>query len=218
MSIRMIHLRKALKLLEAPNNIRISTLRDDIRQDIRKNESSGGDFHGPFWADAKKHASGEVDLKTEGAHRVSKNDVRKRLYPLLIEGFLKWWNEKRRWRNEPFNIVKGDIKGRYPIAELKTTIKVENILAFQISDDTFRIVYPYFSEKPHLSAEGARIGLWLMYRALSVYKIEDMRILDILRSQSFSIQDFPLQGNEEDLFLKRYRNIIYEWEELKKQY
>ncbi|MGO1077134.1 hypothetical protein [Inquilinus sp. CA228] len=218
MSIRMTHLRKALKLLEAPKNIKISTLRDDIRQDNRKSGSSGGDFHGPFWSDAKKHASGEVDLKTEGAHRVSKNDVRKRLYPILIEGFLKWWNEKRRWRNEPFNIVKGDIKGRHSITQLKTTIKVENILAFQISDDTFRIIYPYFSEKPILSSEGARIGLWLMHQALSSYKIEDMRILDILRSQSFSVQYFPLLGNEEDIFLRRYKEILDEWEELKKQY
>jgi hypothetical protein len=43
----------------------------------------------------------------------------------------------------------------------------------------------------------SRLGLWLMSEALSDHAAEDMRILDLLRSNSNSISDYPLRGSEE---------------------
>jgi hypothetical protein len=95
MSIEKIHLRKLLQLFYLPDNRRRSLLRADIRIDLNKalgETTDGGDFHGPFWADAKSHVAREVDLRIKIKERIESNKGRARLYPLLADGFLSWWN------------------------------------------------------------------------------------------------------------------------------
>jgi hypothetical protein len=204
MSLQKIHLRKLLQIFYASNAKRTSLLRDDIRSEISKTaglDAGGGDFHVPFWSDAKNHASGQADLILLTKTRIAANEGRSRLYPLLQDAFLTWWNEKRRWRNEDFVVMPEPVKARLQIAELDSVVKVENLLAV-----------------PPLSEEAARLGLWALHEALKAYSIDDFRILDILRSRSFSTSDVPMQGNERALFAAKYKAALADWERLKKEY
>lgn len=221
MSIEKIHLRKLLQLFYLPDNRRRSLLRADIRIDLNKalgETTDGGDFHGPFWADAKSHVAGEEDLRSKIKERIESNKGRTRLYPLLSDGFLRWWNEKRRWRNEAFEFLPQSVKTQLSVPELGGTIKIENLLALQIGDQFSRIIYPYFSEDPPLPEEGRRIGLSVLNNGLPEYSVEDLRILDVLRASSCGTLDNPLQGNENELFLRRYGDVLKEWKKLREEY
>lgn len=221
MSIEQISLRKLMQLMLASDRRRTSLLRGNITEAIRREINGpgegGGDFHSPFWADAKAHAGRRSDLRAASVTRIDANDGRARLYPLLTEGFLAWWEERRRRRNEPFEIMEQNIKGRLELDGLGT-IKIENNLAFTIGDDGRRVVYPYFCEEPDMAENVARLGLWAMAAALPEYAIEDMRILDVIRGRSFSILDTPVTGTEEADFRQQYRMLLGRWTELRREY
>jgi hypothetical protein len=221
MSLENIHLRKLLQMFYSPDGKRTAALRADIRDEIRKrngDDSGGGDFHTPFWTDAKSHVVGEVDLRIQMKARIDSNGRRKRLYPQLTDGFLSWWNERRRWKNEPFELIPARVKARFRIPELGAVVKIENMLAVKIGGQSNRIVYPYFAEEPSLSDEGGRIGLWVLDQALAAYELEELRILDVIRSASFGVVDFPLRGDERDMFLRRYESALMEWRKLWEEY
>lgn len=221
MSIHTIHLWKVLKLLDANERLLISEIRSDIRSQIKKEQGiggGGGDFYGPFWADTKSFVSEGLDLSELTLARVEKNKSRERLYPELRKGFLRWWNEKRRWSNESIEYQKLSIHGRFKCEELSATFKVENLLALKVGGTSERLIYPYFSEEPSLSEETARIALWALSQALPDHQIESMRVLDILRSRSFAVQDYPLRGNEEYLLVQKYKVILNKWDILREEY
>jgi hypothetical protein len=219
MSLEKITLRRLLQLFYLPPNKLQSELRKDIRLEVKKRngEDGGQGFYTPFWADAKNHVARKSNLKERTEARIAANHrTRSRLYPLLTTGFLKWWDEKRRWRNEEFNFL-SNVSAQYHFEQIGT-VKVENLIALHVGDEFDRLVYPYFNEIPVLSEEGARIGLWLMHETLSNYQIEDLRILDIQRSQSFGTIDVPLKGNEREVFTANYSRVLREWKKLWEQY
>ena len=219
MSLETIHLRKLLKLLYLTPNRQISELRADIRQEIAKEHGlagGGGDFHGPFWADAREHIFHRRDLHTAVRERIASNPGRERLYPRLRDGFLEWWNERRRWTNEPFQAVESP-RGRL-LLDGMGTIKVENLLGVRDALGRNHFIYPYFSEAPLLTPEAARLGLWVIGKALPEYDLDDMRILDVLRGQTYSTDRTPLQGNEEDILSFRYAGLISQWNNLYDEY
>lgn len=222
MSIRSIHLRKLLCLMYAPPNVRTRILRADIRSDRDKSlghDDGGGDFHVPFWSDAKRHVLGEADLVTSVASRIAGNKRRERLYKALSKGFLTWWNDRRRWRNEPLTLLPAPAKAKLQLPALASTVKVENVLGLDSGPSFERLIYPYFSEEPPLAEDAARLGLWAIRTALpETYKLEDMRILDVLRSASFGTLDCALRGDEETEFIRRYQVVLAHWGELKKEY
>ena len=199
MLLGRIHLRKLLMLFGADRATVIGELREDIRQTIAREQgrasTGGGDFHAPFWTDAKLHVAGECDLNTSVANRVGRNERRARLYPLLAEGFLQWWDDRRRW-NEPFDFYDQSVKARYQVEGTPTEVKVESLLALRVGQGS-RLYYAYFCEEPALSDETAGLGLWVMRNALQAYDPDDLRLLDILRSRSYSIGDVPQRGDEE---------------------
>lgn len=217
MSLEKVHLRKLLQLFYSEPRRQRSLLLSDIRQDERKllsSGSTGGDFHTPFWADAKDHVAGNLDLREQVKVRVASNKSRSRLYPLLAEGFLSAWNEKIRWRNEKFEVLTTSVKAPLSIPELNAIVKVENVVAVKIPDGSQRVIYPYFSEAPILQREGARLGLWAMKEALTDFEFPDFRIIDVLRSSYFRPEDNQLYGNEREIFLQRYRALLDEWRKL----
>lgn len=222
MSILSIHLWKLLQLMYADRSILVSKLRSDIRSDIKRaigENGDGGDFHIPFWADAKKHVLGELDLRNSVDIRISSHKGRARLYPELRDGFLLWWKEKRRWRNEPLHLLRSPPHARMEIPLLNAKVKIESVLAVGSPPDFQRLIYPYFSEKPILSEEAARVGLWAISEALAkAYDVSDIRILDLLRGQSYSLKDVGFNGKEEEIFLQRYGRIIELWNEFKTEY
>lgn len=220
MSVRLIHLRKLLKILYLPPNSQVSALRADIRDDIAKESgqvSGGGDFYGPFWADAKDHVVGRVDLRAAVDARISANEGRANLYPQLRDGFLSWWDERRRWTNAPFSPVDAP-KARYAFQALQAVVKVENFLSVSDSNGRYHHTYPYFSPNPVLGEEAARLGLWLIGRAVPAMNWDEVRILDVIRGQTYSADRNPLIGNEEVLFERRYRALIDQWNHLRQEY
>ncbi|MBZ9798321.1 hypothetical protein [Mesorhizobium sp. ES1-4] len=221
MSLKKIHLRKLLTLMFAENSKQISMLRGDIRDEIRKQageKSEGGDFHVPFWRDAKGHVNGEKYLGVSVAERIATNKRRERLYPELRDGFLDWWDNKRRWTNEASKSEMLAVKGAIEFPELGCTVKVENLLALAIGNSKNRIIYPYFSEDPPLGADAARLGLWAIMSSVGKYSPEEFRILDVIRGQSFAPSDVPLNGQEKSDFVKLYASILARSEKLREEY
>lgn len=220
MSLEKIHLRKLLQIFYAPNNKRVDILRRDIRSEIGKKagtRSGGPDFYPPFWADVKNHISGQADLRALAEGRIESNARRKRLYTAMTDGFLGWWNEKRRWRNEPFELNPISPHSRHKFDNLGT-VKVESLISLRLGAGRSRLIYPYFADVPQLSLEAARIALWVMSQALPNHNLADMRILDVIRGSSFGSVDVPFQGNEEMIFLREYQAVQAEWQRLRREY
>jgi len=216
MSIYQINLRKLIRIFFAPESLRVSILRTDIRNEIAQAEgveSGGGDFYVPFWRDAKDHTTGSIDLRDATDSRIQLNERRSNLYPRLRDGFLLWWNERRRWTNEPFEQIQSP-KGLLSFNELNATVKIENFLSLQGTDNDLHYVYPYFSPNPELSLEAAKLTLWAISAANLNIPDESVRVLDVIRGNSFSIEGVGFDGSEASDFTHRYRTAINQWESL----
>jgi hypothetical protein len=220
MSIKIINLNKLLQLCGLEEKQLISKLRDDLRIErdkLRGRKTGGGHFHHPWWEAAKDHAVGLDDLN-EATERLTKVRGRKRLYPLLTQGFLSWLETLRRGTNLTIGWSEEEVHAHYTVPGMELTVKVDNLLALKIGEDEHRLVYPYFSESPALKEKWARVGLWLMTDALSEYDRTGMQILDVLRGRAFSGSSTFLKGDEEALFELRYRRMLDLWEELRPAY
>jgi hypothetical protein len=218
MSIEKINLRKLLQLLFADDRLQRSLLLADIRKDRTKAKGdvdSGGDFYGPFWADAKDHAAGRASLPERTEIRIAANGTRARLYPILRDCFLSMWNEKMRWRNEPFEFTPESVKAQLLIEELGATIKIENTASIKVWDGSHRVIYPYFSETPALPEAAARLGFWALREALPDYRFEDFRIIDMHRRAYFRPTDVGMKHDERDQFVKRYDILLTKWRKLR---
>lgn len=221
MSFRKIHLRKLLVAFGSSEPKQVSMLRSDIRNEIAKENgqsNGGGDFHVPFWSDAKSYVLNGIDFEARTQTRVSSNKQRKRLYPSLLNGFMDWWLNKKRFSNEEIVPYPTQIKSQLPVEGLNATVKVENFLGLSVGGDEKRFIYPYFAETPVLTEKNARLGLWLISRAFPEQKIEDFRILDVLRGTSYSAKDCQWKGNEDYTFKLLYGQLLDRWESLKKEY
>jgi hypothetical protein len=224
MTILNVPLRKILRLFYANERLRRKLLRDDIRSDARKEgggeRSNGGDFYAPFWADAKAHVTGTADLTIKTEIRIAANPGNARLYRLLRDASLNIFEERLRWTNKPPAIRIETLNGRFQIAEIGATIRVQNVWFARVGGDLGErnyLIYPYFSEEPSLPDEGARLGLWAMSQALSGQQLEYFRIVDLLRQALFSSTPRALVGDERDIFLRRYQALILERERLKER-
>lgn len=223
MSILNIQLRKILRLFYANDRLRRRLILEDIRSDASKEgggaRSNGGDFYGPFWADAKAHVTGTADLTRRTEIRIAANSGKARLYRLLRDASLNIFEERLRWTNKPPVIRIENLNGRFEIAEIAATVMVQNVWFVRVGGGLGEfnyIIYPYFSEEPSLPDEGARLGLWAMSEALSEQPAAYLRIVDLLRRAPFSTATSPLVGDERDVFVRRYQALNLEWEGLKK--
>jgi len=219
MSVLDIPLRKALQLFYANERMRRSILKEDIRLDRKKEaggtRSQGGDFYLPFWSDVKKHIAGEGDLEKSTLSRIDGNKNFKRLYPLLKDGVLELLSAKLRWSNEPVEIIPQSVHGNLNIQEIGAIVRIRDALHARVREKYTRVVYPYFSEEPSLSEEGGRLGLWAMQQALPNLDPDDMRLIDPLRRVFFSPETTPLRGDEQAIFINKYKMLLSEWERLK---
>ena len=57
-----------------------------------------------------------------------------------------------------------------------------------------------------------------MGEALQKYSSTDMEILDVLRGRAFRGLSISLKGDEEALFVGRYREILQKWDVLRLEY
>ncbi len=220
MALDRIHLRKLLRIMFLEPSKQRSAIRSDIREEIARNngvDSSGGDFYAPFWADAKSHVFAHGDLHDLVNERMVANGRRVNLYPRLRDGFLLWWNERRRWTNEPFRPGQ-PLKTHFPFPNLNATVKIDSILSVRDGINVEHAVYPYFAPEPVLSENAARLGLWVLTQALPDVSPEEIRILDVIRGRTFSLDRTPLRGDEETDFLRRYSEILLQREDLRREY
>lgn len=220
MPLQDMSLRKLLKIMYLPIRPQQAALRADIREERAReaaepDDESGGDFYAPFWADAKAHAFGEGDLRELVAQRIASNERRARLYPLLRDGFLLWWNERRRWTNQPFQPGRV-LRARHGLAALRAVVKIDSIMSVRDANGAEHYVYPYFAPDVPLGEEAARFALWLLGQALPDVPHAELRILDVIRGRTFSIDRQPLQGDEEARFHARYAALIRQRDELRR--
>lgn len=222
MASKSLNLNKVLKLLGSDQSALVTELRKELREERRKSigikRDGGGDFHVAFWADAKWHVRGVSNLLKMVEFRIERSSYRKRLYPLLARAFLSWFDEVKRGTNLTVGWKEASVHNHLDIPSLDLTLKVDNLLCLQIGADSYRIVYPYFSEYPILTEDVARIGLWAMSEALPDHSVLDMEILDVLRGRSFRGLNMHFKGNEEALFSARFKEIVKEWDKLRPQY
>ncbi|ACK81947.1 hypothetical protein [Methylorubrum extorquens] len=220
MPLQNIHLGKFLKVGFSNASRRRSELRAGIRQEIAREaqtESVGGDFYVPFWADAKAHALGTRDLRQAVRERIAANGGRAALYPRLRDGFLQWWEERRRLTNAP--VQAGDVqRASFSVPGLAAKVKVENVLSVTDGAGTCRFIYPYFAKEPALNDDSARIALWLLGQALPNVPLPEIRILDVIRGRTFSVGRTPLRGGEEAEFRRIYETLIEERDRLRREY
>jgi hypothetical protein len=215
-----MNLRNLLQIFYAPERLQLRLLRDDVLKEIQKEKDEGGggpSFYGPFWADAKDHAAGRKDLVTETEIRIADNARRKKTYPILRDGFLKWWNENRRWRNEPFEIIPQTASAQAVIHEIGCVVKIENMFSVKIDEQHKRLIYPYFSEVPTISDEAARIGIAIISNAMPQFRSDDIRILDVRRGTAFGTIDAPLKGDERQIFVSLYKLALADWEKIRRE-
>lgn len=221
MSLQNIHLRKLLKIMYLEGQPRVSALRADIRDDIAREAggdiAGGGDFYGPFWRDAKDHVFGITDLRDQTRIRIESNGGRANLYRRLQDGFLLWWDERRRWTNEPFRPADA-MKTVYRIAGIDADLKVANVLSVRDGHEDDHFVYPYWFPEPALGEEAARLGLWLLCHAFPNIDRSELRILDVMRGRTFSLDRNPLVGNEGAIFHRRYVAALAQWVDLRREY
>jgi hypothetical protein len=220
MSLELINLRKLLKLMYLDQRALTSELRMDIREERDRERGiplGGGDFYGPFWRDAKDHVFGLSDLHDTTADRISGNDRRRNLYPRLRDGFLLWWNERRRWTNAPFEPIDTPTT-RYRVPGIATTVKIDSVLAVQDGRGDDHYVYPYWFADPAINGEAARVGLWLLSQALPQILPEEIRLLDVIRGQTFSIDRDVLTGEEAAIFAAHFDRLSQRRRQLRDEY
>ena len=192
------------------------TTRPHVVHDLIGDRFSGSlPFYTPFWADVKAHLAGELDIQDQTRERIARNGSRARLYPRLTKSFLEMWAEKMRWRNEPFEFVPQSIKAQMVVSKLGAVVKIENTVGIRVWDGSYRVIYPYFSEKPALPEEGARLGFWALREALPDYDPGDFRIVDFHRTTYFRPVEVRMNGAEGELFLQKYDALLREWRKLR---
>lgn len=211
MAIENIGLYKLLRLMYLTGAPRRRELRQDIRNDRTRGTKGAPeprDFYVPFWAAAKHHTTGGTDLHESVDDLISRNYVNRRnLYPLLRDGFLLWWDERRRWTNEPFT-PGTSLKKTLKFEELNAEVRINNILSVRDGQGVEHFIYPYFAQEPILTEEAARIGLWVLGKAFPEIPHEELRLLDVMRGQTYSVDRNPMQGNEAELFKRNYIQLI----------
>lgn len=119
--------------------------------------------------------------------------------------------------NEPF-VQRRSLKAVFPFLGLNTAVKIGNILTVRDGVNAEYVIYAYFSPLPVLSDNAARLGLWLLFRALSTVPIEEIRISDVIRGRTFSVDRNPLVGTEEEEFRQRYSATLDERAVLRREY
>lgn len=220
MTIDKISLRKFLQLLGLPEAKRISEFRIIARRDKKRQEGvtddTGPDFYSGFWSDAKSHVYGLSDLRDTTPVRIAANDGRARLYPMLQDGFLTWWDERRRWQNAPFQKIPS-IKGQVDIGT-GAIIRLDNILSVKDSQGVDHHVYPYWCETPVIDEELATIAIQVLLKAFPEQDPNEIRILDTIRGVTYSVDRVDLGLVTWDDVKGRHRRLKSEYQKIRKTY
>jgi len=216
MAINNVSLNKLLKMLPRTLRQRESIIRKDAGEAVLKERSTdnkdGGDFYGVFWSAAKKYVLNGTNVRDVVQQQIRKSKSKRRLYPILLEGFFRWYAvHHAASRPSKRKEITGAF-GRCPGLTGSGAVRVHNLLAWTEGDGTKHIVYPYFDKDHALGPRAARLGRWAMINALPDHDAASMAILDVLRGQVYDNDNCPLSGDEEEMLAERYGQILNEWE------
>ena len=220
MALNNVSLNKLLKMVPRPLSARQSIIRRDASDAVLKEKKiendDGGDFYGAFWSDAKEFVLRGGDLPQLLKRRIAVGPSKRRLYPMLLEGFLRWYmsNFSESAPSERKEIVK--VFGKCSNLAHSGSVRVNGLLAWQEPDGSSNIVYPYFDKDYALGPRAARLGRWAMAEALGDHDPANMAILDVLRGEAYDNDNCPLMGNEEEVLSNRYVQFLSEWEAQKR--
>lgn len=220
MALNNVSLNKLLKILPRTLKRREAIIRDDARDAILKEckiaTDDGGDFYSAFWSDAKKFVLKGSDLKDLVRERIRNSKAKRRLYPLLLNGFFRWYAAHHEDGEPSKRAEIPNTFGRCSDLAEGGEVRVHNLLAWRERDGTGHLVYPYFDKEHALGPRAARLGRWAMKEALPDHSAEAMAILDVLRGQVYDNDNCQLIGDEEDILSERYGRILSEWETQKR--
>ena len=220
MALNNVSLNKLLKMLPRPLSARQAIIRRDAADAVLKEkkieDDDGGDFYGAFWADAKEFVLRGGDFTQLLKRRIRAGPSKRRLYPMLLEGFFRWYesNFSGSAPAQRKEIVKAF--GKCSTLTPSGSVRVHGLLAWEEPDGSTNIVYPYFDKDYALSPRTARLGRGAMAKALADHDPVDMTILDVLRGVAYDNDNCALRGDEEGLLADRYVQFLSEWETQKR--
>lgn len=220
MALNNVSLNKLLKMFPRPLSVRQRIIRRDAMDAVLKEKKleneDGGNFYGEFWCDAKEFVLRGRDLTHLVRNRIRASRSKRRLYPQLRDGFLRWYaaNFSGSTPAEREEIEKAF--GRCSTLAPEGSVRVHGLLAWKESDGSSYLVYPYFDKDHALGTRTARLGRWTMANALADHDPTSMTILDVLRGEAYDNDNCPLTGDEEDVLSERYAGFIREWESQKR--
>jgi hypothetical protein len=225
MALDRLSLSRFLELLQLPHARRLRAIERDARRSVYeekygKGSSDGGDFYGPFWADAKRSVVDEVfDLAEATDERIASNKSRRRLYPILRTGFEAGWTTLRDSRPIASTLrlipkLAVTVKG----SEAEDHLRATSVLAVQDPDKILHITYPYFSKDQRLGQRHARLGLSILKQGFAPAKPRTVAILDVLRGKSFVAEDIGSDDSGKDELIDRYDAVMREWRAQKRNH
>lgn len=216
MALNNVSLNKLLKILPRTLKQREAIIRKDARDAVLKerkvDSDDGGDFYGVFWSAAKKFVLKGADLKDLVQKHITKSKSTRRLYPILMDGFSRWYATHHGDSNPSTRKEIAGAFGRCSKLAESGAVRVHNLLAWTEREGTPHIVYPYFDKDHALGPRAARLGRWAMANAIPDLEANNMAILDVLRGKVYDNDNCPLLGDEEGVLSERYDRILREWE------
>lgn len=220
MALNNVSLNKLLKMLPRPLGARktiiVRDASDAVLKEKKVQNEDGGDFYASFWCDAKKFLLRGEDLRQLVSERIRRNPPKLRLYPMLRDGFLRWYEVQFGETDSADRDEIANAFGKCTSLTPSGDVRVHGILAWKEPDGSRHLVYPYFDKDFSLGPRAARLGRWTMASALPKYDAESMTILDVLRGAAYGNDNCPLLGNEEQVLSERYEGYLREWEAQKR--
>lgn len=215
-----IQLRKFVKLVQMEKDDRVRDYRKSIFAKLRrerdkaegKKVSGGGGFYDLFWADAKAHVLNNIDLITATEARIQADDKKSRLFPILLNGFSTWWNERRRWTNSPFREAP-QLTASNVFREVQTNLKIENFLSVTDAVGDIYNVYPYWFEKPIMRDEHATLAFKCIEKAFPNVELDTFRILDVCRGVTFRVNRQAIDEFDESIIHRQLMKFKEEYDE-----
>ena len=220
MALNNVSLNKLLKMLPRPLSARQAIIRHDAADAVLKEKKietdDGGNFYGEFWCDAKEFVLRGGNLTRLVKDRMSASRSKRRLYPILRDGFLRWYVSNFSGSAAGDRKEIGNAFGKCSTLAPAGSVRVHGLLAWEEPDGSRHLIYPYFDKDHALGPRAARLGRWTMAKALPEHDQESMAILDVLRGAVFDNDNCPLVGNEEEVLSERYKGFLREWETQKR--
>lgn len=218
MPMDKLSLMRCIELFQLPLEHRLRKIKQDARKSLVKElpgdkDEGGGDFYSEFWKDAKeKVANDDFDIVRSTYERISKSKSKRRLYPILLNGFVRGWDSIRE---------RLEIKGRISVIRGITTeiegssttdsVVVKNTLSLRTEDKRLHIIYPYFSKDVALGIRHACMAIAAMQEGFEKKSPDNIVIFDVLRGTVFFDKESDLPPGGAAALIERYDGVMREW-------